>query len=475
MLYIIHMKKLKLLLLIAIISATSANAANIVYPKTKTATITAPTTFFIGNEKPKTQLKINNEVVNIHKSGGFYHPVDLEFGENIFEVKNSTETQIYKIIRPNIQNVQKVYKPINYQHEIVVETTDDLTPLRATPYARGLNRLQSLEKGIPLTVVGEFAEFYKVQLARDDFAWIAKSKVKKAFLQYNPKVNILAKDYTETDTEQIYTFKLDRKSPFTFDPITIYETNDKMEFFHERIKDYQLTIFNVANQPEGKFEFIIDRTTPPFGYKVYYDKNDLIIKIKKAPTIDKHHSLKGIKVMIDPGHGGYESGAVGCLGDKEKDINLEFANKLKTHLQKAGAVVIMSRVGDTPLGLTERVLAAQENNVDIFLSLHNNALPDSAAKSKKFGSSTYYYNIHSHELADNIQERLVNELGMDNDKVRRESFAVIRNPQTIAVLIEIGYLIKPEDNSKLINPKFQNKAAVAIMHGLENYLNELHK
>ena len=163
-----------------------------------------------------------------------------------------------------------------------------------------------------------------------------------------------------------------------------------------------------------------------------------------------------------------------CTG-KEKDTNLEIAYKLKHHLQKAGAIVIMSRIGDTPLGLTERVLASQENNVDIFLSIHNNALPDSAAWSNRSGAGTYYYNLHSHELAESIQERLVNELGMNNDKVRRESFAVIRNPQTIAVLIEVGYVIKPEDNAKLVNPKFQDKAAIAIMHGLENYLNDLQK
>lgn len=473
MLYIVVMKKLKWLLFFIALTITSADAANIVYPKTEKVTITAPTTFFIGNENPKTDLQINGEKVNIHKSGGFYHPVDLEYGENIFKIKNNTETKTYRIIRPNIQNSPKAYKPINYQKSIIVETNSDLTPLRSTPYSSGLNRLQSLEKGIPLTVVGEFAEFYKVQLARDDYAWIAKSRVKKSALQYNPQVKILDKYYTENELERVFTFELSKKTPFTFNPVTVYETNEKLEFFHERIKNYQLTIFNVEEFSEGKFEFIIDKTSAPFGYKAYYEGNNLIIKIKKAPNIHKKMPLKGIKVMIDPGHGGYESGAVGCLGNKEKDTNLQIANRLKTHLQKAGAIVIMSRVSDTPLGLSERVLAAQNNNVDIFLSIHNNALPDSAAKSSRIGSSTYYYNLHSHKLAENIQEKLVNELGMDNDKVRRESFAVIRNPQTIAVLIEVGYLIKPEDNAKLVNVKFQDKAAVAIMHGLENYLNEL--
>jgi N-acetylmuramoyl-L-alanine amidase len=469
------MKKLFFLILIAVLSINPVGATNIVYPKTTKTTITAPSTFFIGNENPKTILKINNEVVNIHKSGGFIHPVNLEYGVNEFIIKNQYESKIYRITRPKTETTTKEYKPINYNTPIYVETIADLSPLRSSPYSQGLNRLQSLQKGIPLTVVGEFAEFYKVQLARDDFAWIAKSRVKKSFLQYNSPAKILSTSFSENEKERVFTFELDKKVPFTFDPMSIYATNENLEFFKEYVKNYQLTIFNIANVPEGKYEFIIDKTAAPFGYKVYYDNNTLTVKIKNPPAIDKKVPLKGIKIMLDPGHGGYESGAIGCLGNKEKDTNLEIAYKLKSHLQKAGAIVIMSRIGDTPLGLTERVLASQENNVDIFISIHNNALPDSAAWSNRSGSGTYYYNLHSHELAENIQERLVNELKMDNDKVRRESFAVIRNPQTIAVLVEIGYVIKPEDNAKLVNPKFQDKAAVAIMHGLENYLNDLQK
>ncbi len=467
------MNKLKILVLIFALTITTANGAEVVYPKTQKATITADTTFFIGNENPKTKLTINNEKVNVHKSGGFFHPVMLEYGENIFEVSNPNETKIYIITRPFTKKLEQKFKTINYTKPLVFETSTDLSPLRSTPYSRGLNRLQSIQKGIPLTVVGEFADFYKVKLARDDFAWIAKSRVKKSYLQYNPEAKLISQEFYETPTKRVYTFKLSKKTPFTFDPMSIYETNENFDFFHECVKNYQLTIFNVAGYPEGKFELVIDKTTAPFGYKAYYKGNNLIIEIKNAPKIDPKRPLNGIKVMIDPGHGGYESGAIGCNGDREKDTNLEIANKLKNHLQKAGAIVIMSRVGDTPLGLTERVLAAQENNVDIFLSIHNNALPDSSAYSNRLGSSTYYYNLQAHKLAQRIQERLVNELGMKNDKVRRESFAVIRNPQTVAVLIEVGYVIKPEDNSKLISPKFQERAAVAIMHGLENYLNDL--
>lgn len=469
------MKKLVLLMLSLIfMPASLAFGANIVYPKTSNPTITAPTTFFIGNESPNKKLYINGEQVKIHKSGGFLHPVDLNIGENVFTISNNKSTLTYKITRPEPKNHNTKFSPITYKSPVIYITNADLSPLRATPYSSGTNRLQSLQKDIPLKIVGEYADFYKVQLARDDYAWIGKSRVKKAPLQYLQPAKLLAKTFEETSTEYIYTYKLDRKVPFTFNPITIYETNKTLDFFNEKIKNYNLILYYVKDFPENKFDIDIDVNTKPFGYSIAYsDNNELIIKIKKASQIDKNQPLKGLKIMLDAGHGGYETGTVGCLGDKEKDINFAMALKLKEKLQKAGAIVIMTRVNDSALGLTERVLSAQKNNVDIFLSIHNNALPDSAARSERIGASTYYYNLHSHELAEKIQERLVNELKMNDDKVRRESFAVIRNTQTVAVLIEVGYLIKPEDNIKLIDSKFQHKAAQAILHGLENYLNEL--
>ena len=461
------------LLLFFTINQTSA--FEIVYPNTEHSTVTSETTYFVGNEKPKSKLKINNEPVKIHKSGGFFFPVNLKYGENIFEIKNKTQIKTYKILRPEPKPLSEKFAITRYKRPLLYLISTDNTPLRSTPVAAGLNRLQNLQKDVPLKVIGEYNEFYKVELARDDFAWVAKSRVKKARYNDFSPAKIISITTQEFPRELIYTIKLSKKVPFTFNPTTVYETNKNLLYFHEQIKDYHLNIYNVSGYNENTYEFLVDRTTPAFGYKAYYDNNDLIIKIKKPPEIDKTSPLKGIKVMIDAGHGGYESGAIGCTGYKEKDINFNIALKLKKHLQKSGAVVIMSRIKDIPLGLPERVLSAQQNNVDIFISIHNNALKDSEAFSTRIGSSTYYYNFHSHELAERIQKRLVNKLNMNNDKVRRESFAVIRNPQSIAVLVEVGYMIKPEDNYKLTNKHFQEKAAKAIKQGLEDYLSDIYE
>ena len=91
----------QLILLLTIITyANYVQSAEIVYPKTKHVEINSPKTFFIGGEDPSTTLKINGEVVNIHPSGGFNHPVDLNYGENTFTIDNGKGKDIFVIVRP---------------------------------------------------------------------------------------------------------------------------------------------------------------------------------------------------------------------------------------------------------------------------------------------------------------------------------------------------------------------------------------
>ncbi|MDE6138616.1 MAG: N-acetylmuramoyl-L-alanine amidase, partial [Candidatus Gastranaerophilales bacterium] len=240
------------------------------------------------------------------------------------------------------------------------------------------------------------------------------------------------------------------------------------------VNGFDLVVYNIKGFPENKFEFHINRTSKAFGYKSYYkNESELVIEVKNFPQVDEQKPLEGLKITIDPGHGGKEYGAIGCLGDKEKDVNFSISQKLKTKLENAGANVFMTRNGDSDISLTNRVKTAQQQDSDIFISIHNNAFPDSAAKSNRSGTSVYYFYPQSKELANKILETLTCELCMNNDKVRQESFAVIRNTDSPAILIELGYMINPEDNAKIINNNFQEKAAEAILHGLEKYLNEI--
>ena len=130
----------------------------------------------------------------------------------------------------------------------------------------------------------------------------------------------------------------------------------------------------------------------------------------------------------------------------------------------------MTRSDDTYVGLRDRVDFANDNDSMFLISIHGNALPDTKNPLKHQGTSVYYYYPQAKLLAANILVSLNEEAGTNNDKVRQQSLALVRNTDAVSVLVEIAYLINPEDNAKLIDETFQINCAKAIADGIVNYL-----
>ena len=465
-----------LLLVILFNIQNVAAAANIVYPKSDNVTIKSDKTFFAGNTKPNSTLKINSEPIEIHSSGGFFKPVSLEYGENKFVIQDGKVSKTYTITRPKPTGVssKKAVQKSDFKKEFLYIVNKNNTPLRATPIDSGMNRLQHLEKGILMNVVGEQGDFYKVKLARDDFAWINKDFLSKADNNDFEPAKILSFTYDNIPPDNIFHIKLDKKVPYILSERITYDWKNQQSKPVPKYSGLDLVVYNVEGYPENKYEQFLNVSGNIRGYKSYYNSdNELIIKVTKFPTINKKLPLKGITITLDAGHGGNELGAIGCLGDREKDINLAVTLKLKDLLEKNGAKVYMTRNDDSDVALGDRVKISQKNKSDIFISLHNNSIPDSAANKEHFGSELYYYSPLSKKLATDIVNSLSKELNMYNGGVYQRSFAVLRNTESLCVLIELGYMINPDNNDKLRNPEFQNKAAEAIVHGLEDYLNDL--
>lgn len=452
------MKRLGLFVIVLLSGINISYGFEIVYPKKTDVTINSDKTFFIGNEKSDKVLKVNNEFVNIHPSGGFKHVVKLNYGRNIFVISNGKEQKTFTIIRPKTlantssQNV----KPVIYEKPIIISTSKNNVPLRSTPVDAGLNRLQHLPCGIELLALGEERGFYKVKLGRDGFGFIAKDSAQISDSKFISYANLKYRNFDSKKNENILKIFLDKLVPFT-----ITDSGSGLD----------VVVYNMDNSMFESYEEHIDGK--PFGYSSYYnDDNMLIVLMKNFPKVNKHHPLKNIKITIDPGHGGSEPGAIGCLGTKEKDVNLEIAKNLKTKLEKFGARVFMTREDDSYVGLNERVEASNYFDADIFLSIHNNSLSDSSADKDATGTETYYFYPQSKELAKILSETISESTGFKNGGARGQSFAVVRNTQSIAVLIEVGYMINPDDNSKLIDAEFQNKISVGIINGLERYLRQ---
>ncbi|MDD3150084.1 MAG: N-acetylmuramoyl-L-alanine amidase [Candidatus Gastranaerophilales bacterium] len=179
---------------------------------------------------------------------------------------------------------------------------------------------------------------------------------------------------------------------------------------------------------------------------------------------------------MDPGHGGNKTlsdiGAIGPTGIPEKEINLKIANYLKQELEKAGAKVIMTRQSDVSVDLYDRPTIARQNNADVLLSIHNNALPDGKNPYREHGTSVYYYHSHSEKLAQIMQKNLLEDLNLKNNGIHKMSFVLTRPTEPISLLIEVGFMIHPDEYTLLLTTAFQQKTAFSIKKGLEEFFSE---
>lgn len=452
------MKKLFLITLL-IFLGQAAFALNIVYPKQTEVTINSASTFFVGSADTKKDLTINGNKVPVHSSGGFAQTVPLVTGKNTFTIKSGNDTLTYIITRPQASGGTwtppqlKEYEDMKY-----ATVSSDNSPIRTTPVDGGINRIANLQKGIPLVIDGEKGNFYRVILGAVKEGWISKSNVKMEE-SGSSLAELKGYDYLDTDEFYIFVFHLNRQTPWE-----LVESNP-----------FLIKLYNVQDQPDNTYvmDFPVQEALGGkklLGYSANFSGTDFIVKIRKPILPDSQKPLKNIKITIDPGHGGSEAGAVGCLGDLEKNINLEFAKYLEDELKNRGASVSMTRTGDSDISLNDRVEFTNDENSMIFISLHGNALPDNQDPMKHSGTEIYYYYNQAKPLADWIMNAMVNELGVNNRGIRQQSFAVVRNTNALSLLIETGYLINPSDNAKLIDKEFQKKTAKAIADGIENYL-----
>src|SRR3989304_6257733 len=168
----------------------------------------------------------------------------------------------------------------------------------------------------------------------------------------------------------------------------------------------------------------------------------------------------GIKVFIDPGHGGRDPGAVGN-GLNEKDANIAIANRLKAKLEAGGFTVVMRRTGDQYHTLDEIVNMANSSGADIFISIHNNASVSASAN----GTETYW-NANgvngSSQLASLVQSRLLSQIGRANRGVKTADFRVIKYTRMPAALVECSFVSNPTEAALLKTADFQEKCATGL-------------
>ncbi len=176
------------------------------------------------------------------------------------------------------------------------------------------------------------------------------------------------------------------------------------------------------------------------------------------------------KVVIDPGHGGSDPGAVGINGLRETDIVLEVSKTVSELLTKKGVKTILTRNDERTLDLQPRVTKANNSRADAFISIHANATR--GKKREVNGLETYYYSGYKgYSLAKSVHKQILIASSQSPDRgVRRSRFYVIRKTSMPAALVEIGFVTGMYDAALLLQKGYRDKLSFAIAKGILNYL-----
>lgn len=211
----------------------------------------------------------------------------------------------------------------------------------------------------------------------------------------------------------------------------------------------------------------------------------LVIDINQKIPIGNFKFSAGLAhkiIVIDPGHGGSDPGAIGLGGLQEKNVNLAVALQVKGLLQKAGAKVTLTRETDIDVygpdasdveELKSRTTIANNRKADAFVSIHSN----SSVNRDVGGTSTYYYQKTAYDimLAQTMQQSLLKAGGLVDRRVNATNFFVNKRTTMPSVLVELAFLSNKNEEKLLGSPQFQQQMAQGIVAGLDNFFAQASK
>lgn len=203
---------------------------------------------------------------------------------------------------------------------------------------------------------------------------------------------------------------------------------------------------------------------------------------KKAGDIsdEKYTPLQGMTIIVDPGHGGDDSGMIGVSGRYEKEVNLEISRKLRNLLEQRGAYVIMTRQTDDWLGASkeedfqnrEKIIA--EANADMFLCIHCNSFDDQKAA----GPQVFYVAEGSagKPLATMIQDAMNKALTpVEPRSAQAAAYRLLKTGSQPSCTIECGFMSNPQEETLLQRSEYQQRVVEAIVAGVIEYVDEVGK
>src|SRR5436189_2809227 len=346
-------------------------------------------------------------------------------------------------------------------------------------YSRGEDRLGGdklgyIDTNIVLKVLDTLKNLYKVQLSANHYAFIEKNyaqPVPDTILKTAVSESWRVKGDDQFDSVSIsLNGKVAYKSWMEIDPSRI-----KVELYNVQSNTNWITQLKSAKAVKNVWyeqtESDVLQVTielvkqQHYGYSIGYNGNSLLLKIRRLPA-----GISKMTIAIDAGHGGTNLGASGTnSGILEKNYTLLFAKELQKILKKQKIKVLMLRETDTTIDNKDRVLWAQQNNPDLFISFHLN----SSGRDYIRGVSTYYKNIGFRSFSQNILKRLLEIKNLEEfGNVGSFNFQPIQPTDYPSCLVEIAFLSNKEDEKMILDPKFRTKVANQVYLGIKDWIRD---
>jgi len=335
------------------------------------------------------------------------------------------------------------------------------------------SRLTPLPKGTMASVTGKEGEWLRL----DYGAWINSKETKIISGAVAPQTVIRSVGYRQLAEATEMRFPLETAVPVSVEQgnnsfiLTLYNTMAQTDTI--RLDDDPLISrldWQQVSPTQVKYTFNLKKLQQ-WGYKLRYDNTTLVLTLRHPPQLknSKRLPLSGIKIVLDPGHGGKESGASGPTGYLEKDVNLIISQLLRDELVKRGAKVVMTREDDRDVSLGERQTIINKQEPAIALSIHHNSLPDNGDAEKTKGFGTFWYHPQSHSLAVFLQNYVVKNLRKPSYGVFWNNLALTRPSAAPAVLLELGFMSSPDEFEEIVNPQAQKKMANILADGITKW------
>lgn len=442
--------------------------------------IWASSCYVMGPAAPGEPVFVNGQEASARGENGVYGAlVALAEGENTITVEQGGQTASVTVTRPAAQTGGSSGGAAEIPHDTTVEvepgtavrTTGWITSLLYDPSGDGYIN-ETVRQGAVSTVVAcaeTLRDGYKTwayQLASGDFVLASNVEV----LDSAPAASFTGAAASAADSGEVLVFE-GAGTPLAYTStkdntlsVRLYTADVASDF---TVTDSSMVKGVTVSPLDGGVELLFEFDAPLWGHSVEYENGTVKLYLKRTPVLsgDLLAPLAGVTVLLDPGHGGQDIGAMGAAGADapcEKDVNLAVALAAKERLEQLGATVRMTREDDSFPSLVDRNRMIVETQPDFFISVHHNSLALTQDTSAASGTEAYYFYDASAALAESLVNNVTNAASRPALGAKWSYYYVTRSTVCPAVLLEVGFMVNPAEYGEITGEANIRAAGAAV-------------